>query len=147
MRADQIWKIDRLQDKVVKAGLKMRTKGHLAYRNREMPLSCMVEVLAPAGYHQMQRIADAFGMDFDEHFSNEYEWDRFRQELSDLKAKVEQELQRRLELPEGVFFSLGYDPEGNFGLILRSENAAIANGGEWMNRRFNLLSRSVDPLS
>jgi hypothetical protein len=96
---------------VVKAGVKMRTKGHPACRDREVASSCMVEVLAPAGYHQMQRIADAFGMDFDEPFSNEYEWDRFRQELSILKAKVGQELQQRLELPEGAFSCLGYDQE------------------------------------
>jgi hypothetical protein len=132
-KANQIWKIGHLQSKVVKAGGITGTKGSLAYLGREAASSCMVDVLAPAGYHQMQRIADAFGMDFDEYFSNEYEWDRFRQKLSELKEKMEQELQRRLPLPEGVFFRLGYDREGNFGLLLRSEDPLMAKGGERIN--------------
>ncbi len=133
MKADQIWKIDHLRDKVAEASLEMRKKGPLASLDRKSPSACMVLVLAPAGYHQVQRIADAFGVDFDEQFSNEYEWDHFRQELSNLKAKVERELQRRLDLPKGTFFGLGYDREGNFGLILRSEDTALSDGGNWMN--------------
>ncbi len=133
MRVEQICQIERLRDILVKADLKMRKKAPLAALDGKSPSACMVQVLAPAGYHQVQRIADAFGVDFDEQFFNECEWDRFRQELSELKAKVELGLQRRLDLPEGTFFCLGYDPEGNFRLILRSKNAALANGGEWMN--------------
>jgi hypothetical protein len=133
MNADQIWKIDDLRDKVAKASLKMRKKGFLGSTDRQSPPACMVQVLAPAGYHQVQRIADAFGVDFDEQFSNEYEWDRFRQELSDLKVRVERELQGRLKPPEGTFFCLGYDSEGNFGLILRSEDKAFGDGVELMN--------------
>jgi len=147
MKADQIWKIARLQDRVAEAGVKMRTKGSLACRDGGASSFCMVDVLAPAGYHQIQRIADAFGLDFDEQFSNEYEWDRFRREISDLKATVEQELQRRLELPEGVFFCLGDDQEGNFGLILRSEEKKWVNGGQWMNYRLDPFHRPVDSLS
>ena len=133
MKADQILRIEHLRGKVAEASLKMGKKGSLASRDRQSPPGCMVRVLAPAGYHQVQRIADAFGVDFDEQFSNEYEWDRFRQEINDLRAKLERELQRRLELPEGTFFCLGYDQEGNFGLILRSEGTALGNGGERMN--------------
>jgi hypothetical protein len=133
MKADQILRIEHLLDKVAEASLKMRKKGSLASPDRQPPPACMVQVLAPAGYHQVQRIADAFGVDFDEQFSNEYEWDRFRQEIDDLRAKLERELQRRLELPEGTFFCLEYDQEGNFGLILRSEDTALGNGGERMN--------------
>ena len=126
MKAEQIWKIELLRDKLVKAGLKMRKKAPLASLDGKTPSACMVQVLAPAGYHQVQRIADAFGMDFDEQFSNEYEWDRFRHELSDLKAKVEGGLQELLDLPEGTFFCLGYDPEGNFGLILNSKGTEMS---------------------
>ena len=133
MKANQIWRIDDLRDKLAKASLKMRKKGSQACPDRLSPPACMVQVVAPAGYHQVQRIADAFGVDFDEQFSNEYEWDRFRQELSNLKVRVEQELQGRLALPEGTFFCLGYDQEGNFGLILRFEDIALGNGGERMN--------------
>ena len=43
-----------------------------------------------------------------------------------MKAKVERELQGRSELPKGTFFSLGYDPEGNFGLILSSKGTEMA---------------------
>ncbi len=133
MKADQIWRIDDLREKVAEASLKMRKKGSMASPDRQSPPACMVQVLAPAGYHQVQRIADAFGVDFDEQFSNEYEWDRFRQEINNLRAEVEWELQRFLDLPEGTFFCLGYDPEGNFGLILRSEDTALSDGGKWMN--------------
>jgi hypothetical protein len=133
MKADQIWRIDDLREKVAEASLKMRKKGSMASPDRQSPAACMVQVLAPAGYHQVQRIADAFGVDFDEQFSNEYEWDRFRQEINNSRAKVEGELQRCLDLPEGTFFCLGYDPEGNFGLLLRSEDTALSDGGKWMN--------------
>ncbi len=129
MKADQIWKIADLRDKLAEARLKMKKKGPLVSPDRQSPPSCMVQVLAPAGYHQVQRIADAFGVDFDEQFSNEYEWDRFRQEINDLRAKLERELQGRLELPQGTFFCLGYDQEGNFGLILRSEEQLWAVEG------------------
>jgi hypothetical protein len=133
MKADQIWKIDHLRDKVAEASLEMRKKGPPASLDRKSPSACMVLVLEPAGYHQVQRIADAFGVDFDEQFSNEYEWDRFRQEINNLRAEVEWELQRFLDLPEGTFFCLGYDREGNFGLILRSEDTSLSDGGKWMN--------------
>ncbi len=133
MNAERIWKIDRLRDKVFKASLKFRNRGPEASPDRKPSSACMVEVLAPAGYHQIQRIADVFGVDFDEQFSNEYEWDRFRRELSELKAKVELDLQRRLALPEGTRFCLGYDQEGNFGLILQWEDREMSAGGEWMN--------------
>lgn len=125
MKADQVCETYRLREKAAKASLKMRKKDPLASLDRKSPSACMVQVLAPAGYHQVQRIADVFGVDFDEQFSNEYEWECFRQELGDLKAKVERELQRRLELPGGTFFCLGYDQEGNFGLILGSGSLAM----------------------
>jgi hypothetical protein len=133
MKADQILRIEHLRDKVAEASLKMRKKGSLASPDGQSSPGCMVQVLASAGYHQVQRIADAFGADFDEQFSNEYEWDRFWQEINDLRARLERELQGRLELPQGTFFCLGYDPGRNFGLILRSEETALGNGGEWMN--------------
>ena len=71
MKAQQIWKIDRLRDKLAKAGPKKSRKGPMASLDRNSPSACMVQVLAPAGYHQIQRIADAFRVDFDEQFSNE----------------------------------------------------------------------------
>ena len=126
MTADQIWRVDRLRDRMNKAASELGNRHGVPGGDARPPSACMVEVLVPAGYHQTQAIADAFGVDFEENLSNEDEWDRFRGEIDDLKTQVELELRRRLELPEGVLFRLGYDPEGNFGLILRSAGPETA---------------------
>ncbi len=120
MTADQIWKVDYLRDRVNKAARILRNQDGMPCGDRYLAPGCMVEVLAPAGYHQTQAIADAFGVDFEENFSNEEEWDRFQREVDNLKCQVEMELRRHLDLPDGVLFRLGYDPDGNFGVILRS---------------------------
>jgi hypothetical protein len=126
MKADQIGRGDHLRDWMNKVGSKLRTQGGKLCQDRQTPSACTVDVLAPAGYHQAQQIADSLGVDFEETFSNEDEWDCFRREVNALKVRVEQELQRRIELPEGLFLCLGYDPEGNLGLILRSTGAGMA---------------------
>ena len=126
MKADQIWRGDPLRDWMNKVGSKLRTQGGMPCPDPQTPSACTVDVLAPAGYHQDQQIADSLGVDFEETFSNEDEWDRFRREVNALRTQVQRELQRRFELPEGLFLCLGYDPEGNFGLILRSTGTGMA---------------------
>jgi hypothetical protein len=130
MSANAILKIDHLQDKVIEASLKLREKREMAYWRGRSLSACMLDILAPVGYHQVQRIADTFAMDFEEQFSNEYEWERFHQEVADLKEQVERDLQRGFQLPEGISFCLAYDPEGNFGLFLRSDDREFAGQAE-----------------
>ncbi len=126
MKADQIWKVDHLRDKIKEAAPELSHKACRSHGDTRTSSTYMLDVLAPAGYHQIQAIADAFGLDFVEKFSNEYEWDRFRRDVNVLKARMEQELQRHFELPEGLLFSLGYDSEGNFGVILHSTGTEMA---------------------
>jgi len=126
MTADQIWRVEYLRDRMNTVASTLGNQNGMPGIDRQTPSACMVEVLAPSGYHQNQAIADVFGVDFEENFSNEDEWDRFRREIDGLKVQVELELQRRLKLPDGILFHLGYDPEGNFGLILRSAGPETA---------------------
>ena len=133
MNADPILKIDHLHEKVIEASLKLKDRAVASCRDPQSPCSWMIDVLAPAGYHQIQQIADVFGVDFDEQLSNEYEWDRFRHEINQLKTIVESELRGRFDLQEGISLCLGYDEKGNFGLIIRSENAKMVEEGIWMN--------------
>jgi hypothetical protein len=126
METNQIWRVEHLRDRMNTVASKLGNQDGMPGGDSQTPSAFMVEVLAQAGYHQTQAIADAFGVDFEENFSNEDEWDRFRREVDVLKAEVELELQRRLELPGGILFHLGYDPEGNFGLILRSAGPETA---------------------
>jgi len=125
--------VEHLQEKLVKACLMLGGKGGTAYWRGRSPAACMLEILAPNGYHQVQQIADLFGMEFEEQFSNEFEWDRFRRQVSELKEKVERNLQTLFPLPKGISFCLGYDHEGNFGLCLRSEGRSFAGQEEGMN--------------
>ncbi len=128
-----ILEIDHLQEKVNKASLSLREEIGVAYwRGQSLP-ACMLDILAPAGYHQVQLIADTLGMDFDEQFSNEYEWERFHKEVTALKGKVEGELQGTFQLPEGISLCLGFDREGNFGLFLRSEERRFHGQPQGMN--------------
>jgi hypothetical protein len=126
MKADQIGRGDHLREWMNRVGSKLRTQGGMPRPDPRTQSACTVDVLAPAGYHQAQQIADSLGVDFEETFSNEDEWDRFRREVNALRTLVERELQRRFELPEGLFLFLGYDPEGNFGLFLRSTDTGMA---------------------
>ena len=133
MSANAILKIDHLQDKVFEASLKLREKGGMAYWRGQSLSACMLDILAPGGYHQVQRIADTFGMDFEEQFSNEYEWERFHNQVADLKEQLERELQKVIQLPEGISFYLGYDHGGNFALFLRAEERKFSGQAEGMN--------------
>jgi hypothetical protein len=133
MQANAILKIDHLQERVIEACRELREKRETAYWRGRSLSACILEILAPLGYHQVQRIADTFGMDFEAQFSNEYEWELFHKQVADLKEKVESDLQRSIQLPEGVSFCLGYDQEGNFGLFLRSEDRNFAGQAEGLN--------------
>ena len=133
MRANAILKIDHLQERVIEACREFKQKRGTAYWRGQSLSACMLEMLAPLGYHQVQRIADTFGMDFDEQFSNEYEWEHFHRQVADLKEKVERDLQRDFQLPEGISFCFAYDQEGNFGLFLRSEDRKFSGQAEGMN--------------
>jgi hypothetical protein len=133
MQANAILKIDYLQERAVEACLKLKEKGGTAYWRGQSLSARMLEILAPLGYHQAQRIADTLGIDFDEQFSNEYEWERFHNQVADLKEQLERELQKVIQLPEGISFYLGYDHGGNFALFLRAEERKFSGQAEGMN--------------
>jgi len=133
MNTNPILKLDQFHEKVIEASLMLKNRADTSRRDPNISWTWMIDVLAPAGYHQTQQIADVFGVDFDIQFSNEYEWDHFRQEINQRKKIAERELQGRFDLEEGISLCLGYDADGNFGLILRSENANRADAEELMN--------------
>jgi len=121
VEGNQIWKVDLLKETVLQASNKLRGQTHLAQRDDQENIACMLKILAPAGYHQGQDITEALGLEFDENLANEWDWDSFRQEIHYRKSKLVGDLHTCFQLPDGLFFSFGYDQEGNFGLILKRE--------------------------
>ena len=121
MEVNQIGKVDRLKEIVAEASNKLQKNILLDHFGGQDHIVCMLKILAPAGYHQGQDIDEALGFEFDENLANEWDWDSFRQEIHYLKSKLVGDLHACFQLPEGLFFSFGYDQEGNFGLVLKRE--------------------------
>lgn len=120
MEASQICEVNHLKEMVLEASKKHRTKISSGDRGDQSHDVCMAKILAPAGYHQKQDIAEALGLDFDENLANEWDWESFQQEIHCHKARLLGDLQNLFPLPEGLFFSLGHDKDGNFGILLSS---------------------------
>lgn len=121
MEVNQIGKADHLKEIVAEASNKLQKNVLLDHLGGQDHLVCMLKILAPAGYHQGQDIAEALGLEFDENLANEWNWDSFRQKIQDQKSKLVGDLHACFQLPDGLFLSFGYDQEGNFGLILKRE--------------------------
>jgi hypothetical protein len=121
MELNQIWKVDHLKETVLEASNKLRIQPLLGHRDDQDDIPCMLKILAQAGYHQDQDIAEALGLEFDVNLANEWDWDSFRQEIHYLKNKLVKDLQACFQLSDGLFFSFDYDQEGNFGLVLKRE--------------------------
>ena len=129
MEVNQICKVDHLKEMVLEASNRLRIQTLLGHRDDQDSIACMLKILAPAGYHQDQEIAEALGFEFDENLANEWDWDSFRQEIRNLKIKLVRELYSHFQLPDGLIFSFGYDQEGNFGLVLKRARKDGAQAG------------------
>jgi len=121
-RIDYIWNFSFLKEKVVEACSKLNKQADSYFRDSNGGLACMVDILAPADSDQALDIADAFGLEYGELYSNEDQWDSFKKDMTRVKGELAEDLQKRIRLPQGLFFSFGYDEEGNFGLQLRKDN-------------------------
>ncbi len=121
MEVNQIGKVDHLKEIVVEASNKLQKNVLLDHLDDQDHIVGMLKILAPAGYHQNQDIAEALGLEFDENLANEWDWDFIRYEIRNLKTKLVGDLHSHFQLPAGLFFSFGYDQEGNFGLVLKRE--------------------------
>jgi len=121
VEVNQIWKSGHFLEMVLDASKKFKSTDPLGYPDDRSHIVCMVKILAPSGYHQNQDIAEALGLEFDENIANEWDWDAFQQEIQLLRTRRVGNLHACIELPDGLFFSFGYDQEGNFGLVLRRE--------------------------
>ena len=117
---NQICKIDHLREMVLEANDRLLRNIPPDHWNGQDQKLSMVEILAPAGYHQNQEIAESLGLEFDENLANEWDWDSFRQEIRHLNSRLVKELQDPSCLPDGPIFSFGFDKDGNFGLLLSS---------------------------
>lgn len=118
---NQVWKSDNLKEMVCEAHKKICGNIRPHYHEGQDQMSTMVEILAPAGYHQYQEIAETLGLDFDENLANEWDWDSFREHIHHLNSRLAEDQKKPLGLPGGLILSLGYDKEGNFGLVLKKE--------------------------
>jgi len=127
MNVHQIWNLDLLKEEVAKAWLRLRNLEESVFSGTMGQRTYTLDILARSGTQQHFEIAEALGVDLDEYFMTEAEWDAFRERFHHLRKELTAELQRCLDLPEGTLLSLDYDEEGNFGLILRIESAEDKN--------------------
>jgi hypothetical protein len=121
VEVNQICKVDHLKEMVLEASNRLRMQTFSDHGDDQDSIACMLKILAPSGYHQDHDIAEALGFEFDENLANEWDWDSFREEIHYLKSRLIGDLHASFQLPDGLFFSFGYDQEGNFGLVLRRE--------------------------
>ncbi len=133
MNAEQLWEVRHLQDKIIKAAERLGNQRVTGDQASRQDSRYMVDIVASAGYHQIQEIVEAFSLDFDEIISNEEDWNRLDLEIQQSKENVVRDLQRQLQLPEGMFLRMGYDDEGNFGLILEREKERAETSANCLN--------------
>jgi hypothetical protein len=122
--AERIWNMDQLREQVCKAILKFGKDGESYFYDRHGYRACMVIPIIPGSYYQTREIAEIFGLEYDELTMNEDELDSLRERMRFLSSELLQDLHDRVHLPLEFSFSLGHDPEGNFGLILRKKAEA-----------------------
>ncbi len=121
MEASQICEAGHLKEMVLEPGKKIHNEIAPGNPDDQSHFVCMAKILAWAGYHQKQDIAEAFGLDFDENLANEWDWESFQREIHHRKEQLLGSLKNRFPLPNGLFFSFGYDREGNFGIVVQRE--------------------------
>jgi hypothetical protein len=122
--ADRIWNMDQLKEDICRAVVKFRENGESHFYDRQGYRACMVVPISPGSYYQTHEIAAIFGLEYDELTMNEDELDSLRERMRLLSSELLRDLQGRIHLPREFSFSLGHDPDGNFGLILRKKAEA-----------------------
>lgn len=122
MKAHEIWNLDLLKEEVAKVWHRLRSSRIGFSAGTEPPQAFTLDILARAGTQQRFEIAEALGVDLNEYFMSEAEWDAFQERFRHLRKEIPAELEKSLNLAEGFLLSLDYDEEGNFGLILRERS-------------------------
>jgi hypothetical protein len=128
MKILDLWDIESLLEKIWKARADLRNHPQGCFADKNGNSACMVDVIAPPSYHQVHEIAAAFRLEYDELLMNEGEMERFRKNLVAKTNELLADLNRRVLTPDGYWFSMGYDPEGNFGLLLLRNETPVRDG-------------------
>ena len=118
MKITDIWNVSVLLEKISRARINLQEKPYICFLDKSGDRACLVDAIAPPSYHQAREIAEAFGLEYDELLMNEKEMEAFRRLLSARMEGLLFDLRQRILTPRGYSFSFGYDPEGNFGLLL-----------------------------
>ncbi|MCX5910154.1 MAG: hypothetical protein NTY64_24010 [Deltaproteobacteria bacterium] len=119
MKANQLWELGHLIEKINKAKLHLRLYPERCYPDHQGNLAHTLAILCPAGGHQAEDIAEAFGLNYAEGTMNESELEALQERICQFKGALLQDLNDRIALPTELCFGLDYDPQGNFGLVLR----------------------------
>lgn len=118
MKITELWNVNALLEKISRARRDLREAPHKCFVRKDGGRACLVDVVASPSHHQTREIAEAFALEYDELLMNERETEVFRKNLADRVGELLAELHQRVLTPEDYSFFFGYDPEGNFGLLL-----------------------------
>lgn len=136
MKITDLWNVSALLDKIWKARMNLQQCPQECFVHKAGNQACMVDIIAPPSYHQTREIAEAFGLDYDELLMNEKEMEVFRRLLLARTEELLTDLNQRILTPQGYSFSFGYDPGGNFGLLLHQ---SLPSGKEEEKRKNNFF--------
>jgi len=132
MKIADLWNVSALLEKISLARVALQESPHKCFRHKNGGRACMVDVISSPSRYQTQEIAEIFGLEYDELLMNEEEMEVFRRHFADCAGELLAELNQRVLTPKGYSFSLGYDQEGNFGLLLHQNPS---NGKEEEKRK------------
>lgn len=86
MKAEQLWKIAQLKQKVQKTKLHLETSPEGCYVDRKAHQAYRLDILCPLGYHQAEDIAGTLGLDYAAQTVKEDEMEAMKTMIQNLKA-------------------------------------------------------------
>jgi hypothetical protein len=120
LRINEIWELPLLKKKVHEVQAKLKEREHECFLDENGNLARMIEMISPISYHQAEEIAGFWGMGYEQSGLNEDEMETLDWAVKMKMENLLEELRGHIRLPRGFAFSFAYDPDGNFGLILKT---------------------------
>jgi hypothetical protein len=118
LRIHEIWELPLLRKKIYKVQAELKAGQEECFLDENGNLARMIEMISPISYHQAEEIAGFWGMGYEQCSLNEDELETLDWALKMKMERLLEELRGHIKLRRGFAFSLAYDPDGNFGLIL-----------------------------
>jgi hypothetical protein len=118
MKISDLWNVGVPLENILRARTCLREHPEKCFSRKDGSRACLVAALASSSHRQDREIAEAFGLEYDDLLMNEKEMEHYRRQLEERTRELLADLSGRVLVPAGYSFSFGYEPGGNFGLLL-----------------------------